>query len=91
MLADDFIQFPVEHTDFVDYVFSSHNVKYSDLRYATLVDGLKNWLSNLAQSNRQMNMDNNWAISLQISRTSEVTRGFGKTKRFKEILFYNPR
>ena len=76
VLADDFIQFTVEHTDFVDYVFSSRNVKYSDLRYATLVDGLKNWLSNLA-------------ISLQISRTSEVPRGFEKTK--KEILVYNSR
>ena len=51
------------------------------MRYATLVDGLKNWLSNLAQSNRQMNMDNDCAILLQISRTSEVPRGFGKMKR----------
>ena len=81
VLADDFIQFTIEHTDFVDYVFSSRNVKYSDLHYATLVDGLKNWLSNLAQSNRQMNVDNDWAISLQISRTSEVPQGFGKTKK----------
>ena len=72
VLADDFIQFTIEHTDFVDYVFSSRNVKYSDLHYATLADGLKNWLSNLAQSNHQMNVDNDWAISLQISRTSEV-------------------
>ena len=76
MLADDFIQFTIEHTDFVDYVFSSRNVKHSDLQYATLVDGLKNWLSNLAQSNHQMKVD----ISLQISRTSEVPRGFGKMK-----------
>ena len=66
VLADDFIQFTIE---------------YSDLHYATLVDGLKHWLSNLAQSNRQMNVDNDWAISLQISRTSEVPRGFGKTKK----------
>ena len=65
----------------MDYVFSSHNVKYSDLHYATLVNSLKNWLSNLAQSNRQMNVDNDWAISLQISRTSEVPRGFGKKKK----------
>ena len=65
----------------MDSVFSSRNVKYSDLCYATLVDGLKNWLSNLAESNRQMNVDNDWAISLQISRTLEVPRGFGKTKK----------
>ena len=45
------------------------------------MDGLKNWLSNLAQSNRQMNVDNDWAISLQISRTLEVPQGFGKTKK----------
>ena len=82
VLADDFIQFTIEHTDFVDYVFSSCDIKYSDLHYATLVDGLKNWLSNLAQSNRQMNMDNDdWAILLHISRTSEVPRGFGKKKK----------
>ena len=81
MLADDFIQFTVEYTDFVDYVFSSCNVKYSDLHYATLVDGLKNWLSNLAQSNCQINVDNDWAILSQISRTSDVPQGFGKAKK----------
>ena len=27
----DFVQFTLEHTDFVDYVFSSRNVKFSDL------------------------------------------------------------
>ena len=67
----------MEHTDFVDYVYSSRNVKYQDLNYHVLVGGVINWLSNLAQSNRQMNFDNDWVISLQISRTSEVPRWFG--------------
>ena len=29
-IATDYVQFNVEHTDFVDYVHSSKNVKYSD-------------------------------------------------------------
>ena len=28
-----------------------------------------------------MNVENDWAISLQISKTSEVPQGFGKTKK----------
>ena len=74
-----FIQFTLEHIDFVDYVFSSRNVKYSDLRYDALTGGVMNWLNNLAQSNHQMDIDNDWAISVQVSRTSETPHGFGKT------------
>ena len=77
IVDDDYVQFTMEHTDFVDYVYSSRNVKYQDLNYHVLVGGVINWLSNLAQSNRQMNVDNDWAISLLISRTSEVPHGFG--------------
>ena len=82
VLDDDYVQFTIEHTNFVDYVFSSRNVKKADLSYHMLVGGLVNWLSNLAQSNQQMNIDNDWAILLQISRTSEVPQGFGKKKGF---------
>ena len=78
LVDTDFVQFTLEHTDFVDYVFSSRNVKFSDLRYEVLVGGVINWLNNLAQSNRQMDVDNDWAISLQVSRTSEIPRGFGE-------------
>ena len=55
---DNFVQFTLEHTDFVDYVYSSRNVKFSELQLETLVGGVVNWLNNLAQSNRQMNIDN---------------------------------
>ena len=79
MVDTDFIQFTLEHTDFVDYVFSSRNVKYSDLRYDALTGSVMNWLNNLVQSNRQMDIDNDWEISVQASRTSETPRGFGKT------------
>ena len=72
IVDEDFVQFTLEHTDFVDYVFSSRNVKFSQLRYETLVGGVVNWLNNLAQSDRQMNIDNDWAISLQVSRTTET-------------------
>ena len=79
LVDTDFVQFTLEHMDFVDYVFSSGNVKYSDLRYDALIGGVMNWLNNLAQSNRQMDIDNDWAISIQVFRTSETPRGFGKT------------
>ena len=77
IVDDDYVQFMMEHTDFVDYVYSSRSEKYQDLNYHVLVGGVINWLSNLAQSNRQMNVHNDWAISLQISRTSEVPHGVG--------------
>ena len=87
LVDNDFIQFMLEHTDFVDYVFSSRNVKFSDLQYKVLVGGVINWLNNFAQSNRQMDTDNDWAISLEVSRTSEIPRGFGKTDDFEpEII-----
>ena len=79
LVDTDFVQFTLEHTDFVDYVFSSRNEKYSDLRYDALTGGVMNWLNNLAQSNRQMDIDNDWAMSIQVSMTSETPRGFEKT------------
>ena len=48
LVDTDFIQFTLEHTDFADYVFSSRNVKYSDLRYDALTGGVMNWLNNSA-------------------------------------------
>ena len=78
----------LEHTDFVDYVFSSLTVKFSDLSYETLVGGVMNWLNNLAQSDRQMNIDNDWATNLQVSkvsRTTEVPRGLGKDDPVVEV------
>ena len=83
IVDEDFVQFTLEHTDFVDYVFSSRNVKVSQLRYETLVGGVVNWLNNLAQSDRQMNIDNDWAISLQVSRTTETPRGFGNEDKLE--------
>ena len=79
LVDTDFVQFTFEHTDFVDYIFSSRNVKYSDLRYDALTGGVMNWLNNLVQSNHQMDIDNDWAISVQVSRISETPCGFGKT------------
>ena len=77
LVDTDYVQFTLEHTDFTDYVFSSRNVKYSDLNFNALVRGVTNWLNNLAQSNRQMDIDHDWSISLQVSSTSNVHRGFG--------------
>ena len=34
LVDSDYVQFNIEHTDFTDYVYSSRNVKYSELNYA---------------------------------------------------------
>ena len=47
LVDTDFVQFTLEHTDFVDYVFSSRNIKYSDLRYDALTGSVMNRLNNL--------------------------------------------
>ena len=77
LVDSDYVQFNIEHTDFTDYVYSSGNVKYSELNYAVLVGGVTNWLNNLAQSNRQMDINHDWSLSLQVSSTTNVHRGFG--------------
>ena len=77
LVDSDYVQFNIEHTDFTDYVYSSRNVKYSELNYAILVGGVTNWLNNLVQSNRQMDINQDWSLSLQVSSTTNVHRGFG--------------
>ena len=77
LIDSDYVQFNIEHTDFTDYVYSSRNVKYSELNYAVLVGGVTNWLNNLAQSNRQMDINHDWSLGLQVSSTTNVHRGFG--------------
>ena len=52
-------------------------MKYSELNYAVLVGGVTNWLNNLVQSNRQMDINHDWSLSLQVSSTTNVHRGFG--------------
>ena len=41
LVDSDYVQFNIEHTDFTDYVYSSRNVKYSELNCAVLVGGVK--------------------------------------------------
>ena len=77
LVDSDYVQFNIEHTDFTDYVYSSRNVKYSELNYAVLVGDVTNWLNNLAQSNRQMDINHDWSLSLQVSSTTNIHRGFG--------------
>ena len=43
-----------------------------------------NWLSNLAQSNRQIDISRDWVICLKISRMEEVPRGMGKKRKLSE-------
>ena len=77
LVDSDYVQFNIEHTDFTDYVYSSRNVKYSELNYAVLVGGVTNWFNNLAQSNRQMDINHDWSLGLQVSSTTNVHKGFG--------------
>ena len=77
LVDSDYLQFNIEHSDFTDYVYSSRNVKYSELNYVVLVGGVTNWLNNLAQSNRQMDINHDWSLSLQVSSMMNIHRGFG--------------
>ena len=77
LVDSDYVQFNIKHTDFTDYVYSSRNVKYSELNYAVLVGSVTNWLNNLVQSNRQMDINHDWSLSLQVSSTMNIHRGFG--------------
>ena len=81
LVGNDFVQFNVEHTDFIDYVYSSRNVRYDNFDTTQLTDGLMQWLSNLAQSERKINIMNRWVVRLMVSLTDEgaVPRGSGLT------------
>ena len=81
LVETDFVQFNVEHTDFIDYVYSSRNVRYNNFDAIQLTDGLMQWLSNLAQSERKINIRNRWIVRLMVSRMDEgsVPRGSGLT------------
>ena len=81
LVETDFVQFNVEHADFIDYVYSSRNVRYDNFDAIQLMDGLMQWLSNLAQSERKINIMNRWIVRLMVSRTDEgsVPRGSGLT------------
>ena len=80
----DYIQFTMEHVDFTDCVYSSRNVSCADFTYARIVVGIMNLLSNLAQSNRQIDISHDWVVALQVSRIEEVPRGFGKKRKLNQ-------
>ena len=89
LVDSNYVQFNIEHTDFTDYVYSSRNVKYSELNYAVLVGGVTNWLNNLAQSNRQMDINHDWSLGLQVSSMTNIHRGFGDPPRWISMeIFY---
>ena len=39
LVDSDYVQFNIERTDFIDYIYSSRNVKYSELNYAVFGGG----------------------------------------------------
>ena len=88
--ASDYLQFTLEHVDFVNYVYSSRSVAYENFRFQRIVGGIMNWLSNLAQSNRQIDICRYWVICLKISRMEEVPRGMGKRESYLKMKFNFP-
>ena len=72
------------HQDFIDYVYSSQSVAYENFNFERIIGGIINWLNNLSQSNRMIDISHDWSICLMISRTEEVPRGRGKKRKFEE-------
>ena len=72
VIPTDFVQVTLEHADFVDYIFSSRMVKYSDFQFHEVIGGIMNWLQNLAQLNKKINVSNNWTMTLDVSRMNNV-------------------
>ena len=87
LINTDYVQFNVEHTDLVDYVYSSRSVRFSDLDVRTIVGELMNWLHQAAQSERKIDVSNVWRIQLSVSRTDEdaVPRGSGNEKLLEKV------
>ena len=77
IISTDYIQFTLEHSDYENYVFSSHSVAYEHFQYNRIIGGIMNWLNNSSQSNRLINIGNDWIICLMVSRTKEVPRDMG--------------
>ena len=67
--------------DFVDYLYSSRLVKYSNFRFNEVIGGIMNWLQNLAQSNKKTNVNNDWTLTVEISRMTNVPQGIGKKEK----------
>ena len=90
LVGTDFVQFNVEHTDFIDYVYSSRNVRYDNFDAIQLTDGLMQWLSNLAQSERKINIMNRWIVRLMVSFDmcflSKRDSVFGNARKCSEMI-----
>ena len=82
VIDTDYIQFNLEHSDFVDFVYSSRSVPYE--HFKTIIGGLMNWLNNLAQSNRQIDISHDWVICLKVLRMDEIPRRMGKKRKLSE-------
>ena len=85
VIDTDYIQFNLEHSDFVDFVYLSKSVPYEHFNFKRIIGGIMNWLNNLAQSNRQIDISHDWVICLKVSRMDEIPRGMEKKRKlFKE-------
>ena len=60
-------------------------VKYSDFQFHEVIGGIMNWHQNLAQSNKKINVSNDWMMTLDVSCMNDVRRGMGKKRREGEI------
>ena len=81
VIDTDYIQFNLEHSDFIDFVYSSRSVPYEHFNFDRIIGGIMNWLNNLAQSNRQIDISHDWFIWLKVSRMDEIPRGMGEKEK----------
>ena len=71
VIDTDYLQFTLEHSDFVNYVFSSRSVAHKHFNYERIIGGVINWLNNLSQSNRVIDISHDWMICFMVSRLEE--------------------
>ena len=81
IIDTDYLQFTLEHSDFVNYVFSSRSVAHEHFNYERIIGGVMNWLNNLSQSNQMIDISRDWMICLMVSRLEEVPRGMGGKRK----------
>ena len=81
VIDTDYLQFTLEQSDFVNYVFSSRSVAHEHFNYERIIGGVMNWLNNLSQSNRMIDISHDWMICLMVSQLGEVPTGMGRKRK----------
>ena len=54
---------------------------HKHFNYERIIGGVMNWLNNLSQSNRMIDISHDWMICLMVSRLEKVPRGMGRKRK----------